>query len=234
MHIKRKNLLALSFASLGILGAFTSVSAASIQSMMRNGDGDKIHTAIKTAIAKNDYQAFLLATKDKPAGSPNITEVQFNTLVQADKLRAAGDQVGAKALIKAAGIIPEGRHSKGDGSKEMETFMSTLTDAQKAVMTQAHTLMASGKKDEADLLLKNAGITLPSRADHDGKGRGHKGMSTFISSLTDAQKITWKQSRELVKAGKKDEADLLLKNAGITLPTRSVHTMFSTSTKATS
>ena len=180
---KRKNLLALSIASLGILGAFTSTSALSLQGLMK-GDHQKIHAAVQSAVQKNDYQAFLIATKDKPSTAPTITEVQFRTLVEADKLRAAGKNVEARALIEAAGItmpMMKGKSGKGGhkGNDEQRTaFLSTLTDAQKSVMNQAHTLMQAGKKTEAETLLKNAGITRP---DHATRG-DHKGRMGIIKT----------------------------------------------------
>lgn len=173
---KRRNLLALSIASLGILGAFTSVSASSIHMTMRKGNHSQTRSAIQQAIAKNDYQAFLLATKDKPSTAPTITEVQFKVLVEADKLRTAGKHTEALDLIKSSGItLPMGgklgKVERGGGTPKV-AFLATLTDAQKSVMAQAHTLRQAGKNAEADVLIKNAGITLPAhsaRGNHMGK-----------------------------------------------------------------
>lgn len=178
MNKHKKNLLALSIAGMGALTALYSVSAASINSNIapsnssttrsfrdrKINDGD--HLAIKNAITSGDYQAFLLATKNKPADMPTITQEQFNVIVAAEKLRVAGDTVGAKKLLTDAGIQGRGMmmgkgHKKG--GEEMKAFIDSLTDTQKEILKQAHDLKKAGKKDEADKLLKNSGIVFPSK-----------------------------------------------------------------------
>lgn len=47
---------------------------------------------------------------------------------------------------------------------------ANLTDAQKSVLIQAKTLFDSGKRDEAKTLLDNAGIKMPARGEHGGRG----------------------------------------------------------------
>lgn len=221
MNINYKQFLAFSLVGVSALGAIATANAASLSTTTdlatTKTTHEQVRSAIKQALSSGDYQAFLTATKDKPTDVPTITEAQFNILVQAEKLRTAGDEAGAKKLLDDAGIktLPfgEGRdHHRGHG----EMNMPNLTDAQKETLKQAKTLFEAGKKDEAETLLKNAGIKMPMH--REGGEHGRMGKPPF-ANLTDAQKTTLQQARTLFEAGKKDEADALLKNAGITLPT---------------
>ncbi|MFA6608625.1 MAG: hypothetical protein WCT07_01830 [Candidatus Paceibacterota bacterium] len=170
---KRKYFLALSLASLGSVGAFASVSAASLPANTRMANRDQVHTAIQQAFTTGDYQAFLAASKDSKMGASIITEAQFNTMIQAQKLRASGDFTGAKKLLDEAGIKPpmqnkqnsknekfdnRGVH-KGEMGRNQE--MRQLTEAQKETMKQAQELFRAGKQTEAKTLLNNAGINRP-------------------------------------------------------------------------
>lgn len=217
MKSKRKHFLALSLASIGAIGAFASVSAASIQSGLTNKDRDEVRTAIKQAVTAGDYQAYLATTKEYKIGVPVLTENQFSVMVQAHKLRMAGDTAGAKKLLDDAKI--SGKEGKGVTHAQIgkRKEMTALTDTQKTVMRQALLLRKAGKTAEADTMLKNAGITLPM---HKG-GKGGEGMGTFMASLTDSQKAVMEQAHTLMENGKKDEAVVLIKNAGIVLPVRS-------------
>ncbi|MBP6948735.1 MAG: hypothetical protein KBC41_01370 [Candidatus Pacebacteria bacterium] len=220
MKSKRKHFLALSLASIGAIGAFASVSAASIQSGLTNKDRDEVRTAIKQAVTAGDYQAYLATTKEYKIGVPVLTESQFSVMVQAHKLRALGDNAGAKKLLDDAKITPpQSKEGNGGmGSKlGKRKDMTAFTDTQKTVMRQALLLRKEGKTTEADTLLKNAGINTPF---HKG-GKGGEGMKTFMSGLTDTQKAIMDQAHTLMENGKKDEASVLIKNAGITLPLRS-------------
>lgn len=159
MKSKRKHFLALSLAGIGAIGAFASVSAASLQAGTPTRARDEVRTAIKQAFTVGDYQAYLATTKDYKVGVPILTEAQFNTVIQANKLRMSGDIAGAKKLLDDAGIKPQSHNNKnkrgGAGLKQ------NLTDAQKTTMKQAREFMKAGKQDEAKALLTSAGITLP-------------------------------------------------------------------------
>lgn len=172
MKSKRKHFLALSLAGIGAIGAFASVSAASIQAGIPNKDRDIVRTAIQQAVTSGDYQAYLTTTKEYKIGVPVLTEAQFATMVQAHKLRMAGDMQGAKKLLDDAKILPMHR---GEGKGMMQTNaakrkdLTALTDTQKATMRQALELRMAGKETEAKALLTQAGIQMP------GKGMGmHK------------------------------------------------------------
>ena len=102
---KRKHFIVMSLASLGVISAFASVSAASLQAGTTTRMRDKAQTAIKEAFTTGDYQTYLAAVKDSKA--PVLTEVQFNAMVQAQKLRASGDITGAKKVLSDAGVKPE-------------------------------------------------------------------------------------------------------------------------------
>ena len=172
MKSKRKHFLALSLAGMGAIGAFASVSAASIQAGIPNKDRDIVRTAIQQAVTNGDYQAYLATTKEYKIGVPVLTEAQFATMVQAHKLRMSGDMSGAKKLLDDAKITPP---HKGEGKGAMQRDvvkrkdLTALSDAQKATMRQALELRMAGKESEAQTLLSQAGIHMP------GKGMGmHK------------------------------------------------------------
>lgn len=219
----------ISFA--GFVSAQTSTQTSSTQSSQKGGrsrsagSGGISFTAIKTAITNNDYSAFLSAVAqakaalpvDAPA-LPTITQAQFNTIVQAEKLRVSGDHTGAMKLLTDAGITFPGF---GGMHKGMGHMMANLTPSQQTAMSQAHDLRQSGKQSEADALLKAAGITMPAKGMHKGNDAKH---AAFLSTLTDAQKATLTQSMTLRKSGDTRGADALLKSANITLPAPPDHT----------
>jgi hypothetical protein len=237
MKTQRKSILTLSLAGLGALGAIASVSAdtlpvatatnqTTISTKGRRHHNEADMTAVKLAVSNGDYQAFLTATQNlmssRPAGAPampTITQTQFNAIVAAEKLRTSGNSAGAKTLLDNAGIqIPGGAHGVQNGGKEF----ANLTDAQKTAMSQAKSLFEAGKLTEAKSVLSAVGIAMPVRAhkgDHNDAQR-----KAFESSLTDAQKAALKQAHDLMKSGKKDEADALIKSAGITLPSHQIKT----------
>lgn len=181
---KRKHFIALSLASIGAIGAFASVNAASLPAGTTTATRDKVRTDIKQAVTNGDYQAFLAATKNNKAGTVTITEAQFSAMVSANKLRASGDIAGAKKLLDEAGIKPP-THSKksvrGDHGLGKET--ATLTDAQKAIVKQAQTLFKAGKQGEAQALLDKAGI----KTSLHKKGNSSK-IKKFIGSFNKAPK----------------------------------------------
>lgn len=72
------------------------------------GDPEK-HTAIREAIANNDYAAFVAATDGMKFGQ-EIDESEFAILVQAHELRAQGDFEGARALLQENELPPSHPH----------------------------------------------------------------------------------------------------------------------------
>ncbi len=167
---KRKQFLALYLASIGAFGALASVSAATLPAGTPKKVRDEALTAIKQAITNGDYQAFIAATKNSRAGTSTITEAQFNAMVQANKLRVAGDIAGAKKILSDAGIKPPmlGNYKKigKSGVRVTKNEKATLTDAQKAILKQAQDLFKAGKTVEAQTLLTNAGIKMPYSKSH--------------------------------------------------------------------
>lgn len=171
MNTKHRRFIALYLAGIGAIGAFASVSAASISAGTTTQTRDQIHTAIKQAFATGDYQTFLAVTKKDDKDEPIITEAQFNAMIEAQKLRAAGDMAGAKKILDDAGIKPPVHGKTGKGGhhelrKEMKGHMPALTDAQKETMKQARELMKAGKKNENNVLLEGESITHPSHRGH--------------------------------------------------------------------
>lgn len=160
--------------------------------------------AFQSALDSGDYAAF---TATRPAGAPEISEEIFQKLVEANKLRKAGDKTGADKIMTELGLKkPEHDRMKG--------FFQNLTDEQKEVLKQAKALNDAGKEDEAKALLSNAGIKVP---EHKGPFTGEADQR--FANLTDAQKTAMKEARTLIKEGKMEEAKQILDAAGIQRPT---------------
>lgn len=66
--------------------------------------------AVDQALTNNDYQAFLEAIDGSPRAD-TMTEEIFNTMVEAHQLREAGDEAGARELMKE--IAPEAGFGPG-------------------------------------------------------------------------------------------------------------------------
>lgn len=159
MKSKRKQFLAFSLASIGAIGAFASVNAASIQAGTTTKTRDEAREAIKQAVNNGDYQAYLATTKDYKVGVPVLTEGQFRTMIQAGKLRAGGDKVGAKKLLDEAGIkAPKQNKKRLEGKNGDKREKAPLTEAQKTAIEKAKVLRKEGKKEEAKEVLNTAGI----------------------------------------------------------------------------
>ncbi len=184
MKNKRAQFLALTLASIGAVGAFSSVSAASVASGTPETVRDQVHTAMKQAFTADDYQAYLAVTKDHPSKMPVLTEEQFHAMVQAQKLRASGDTAGAQKVLDAAGIKPPTHGKKGKhGDRDREDMMSNLTDAQKATLAQAKTLFEAGKITEGQALLDSAGIKMPMERFHEKHENEKHGNSKIKSTI---------------------------------------------------
>jgi hypothetical protein len=128
MKLKRRYILALSLASIGAISAFASVSAASISAGTPSATRDQVKSAMKQAFTSGDYQAYLATTKDYNINVPVLTEVQFNAMVEANKLRAKGDVVGAKALLDKAGIKPRVHQVRKGMTKGTKTISSVSSN----------------------------------------------------------------------------------------------------------
>lgn len=165
MKSKRKHFLALSLAGIGAIGAFASVSASSLHAGTPGRARDEVRSAIKQAFTVGDYQEYLVTTKDYNIDIPVLTEVQFDAVVQAHKLRTAGDTLGAKKLLDEAGIKPPtNTSSRKHGDHRIGKSWIALTDTQKATLKQVRNLMKAGKQNEAKVLLDSAGITIPGKS----------------------------------------------------------------------
>ncbi len=81
------------------------------------------HEAIRSAVQSGDYAAFQELTKDAPFAS-EMAEAVFKTLVEASKLREAGDVQGAKTLIDESGI------KRPHPVKRLRSQMRTMRSAQ--------------------------------------------------------------------------------------------------------
>lgn len=176
-------LLALSVLGVASIGVVAHAQASTLSTPTFKKMGSMIghkeiaFTAIEDALKANDFAAFKTAITGMPlpAGTPEITEALFAKLVEAEKLKAAGDFAGAKKVLSDAGIqMPFGHHGGGQWTKN-------LTDAQKTTLTQAHDLMKAGKIDEAKKLLSDAGIQFPVREKGFG---GHHRMMMNAPTIT--------------------------------------------------
>lgn len=198
---KRKALMTLVFVGTASLPFF--VSAAQVT----NNKTRPNKTAFESALDSGDYTTFkdIVSTGNRFEGV-EITEEIFLKLVEAHRLRKAGDKVGAEKIMTELGLKkPNHDHMKG--------FFQNLTDAQKEILKQARALADAGKTEEARVLLTNAGIKIPEH-----KGPFVEGAHPRFANLTDAQRAIMKEARSLIKDGNVDEAKALLKNAGIQAP----------------
>lgn len=160
--------------------------------------------AIENALDSGDYTTFksLSATGYRFEGI-EITEEIFLKLVEAHKLRKAGDKVGAEKIMTELGL-------KKPDYDRMGRFFQNLTSTQKETLAKAKVLADEGKTEEAKTLLIHAGIKIP-----EYKGVFMGGVHQRFAHLTDAQKTVMREARTLIKDGKFEEAKTLLNNAGI-------------------
>lgn len=163
--------------------------------------------AIENALDSGDYTTFKnLTSGNTQLGNIEITQEIFLKLVEAHRLRKAGDKVGAEKIMTELGL------KKPDHAR-MERFFQNLTPTQKEILAQAKALADAGKTEEAKVLLTNAGIKIPAY-----KGVFMRGTHPRFAHLTEAQKTAMKEARTLIKDGKFEEAKTLLNNAGIKPP----------------
>ncbi len=190
---KRKALMTLVFVGAASLPFL--VSASSMTKIRPN------KAVIESALDSNDYESFKKLTNFHVTSE--ITEEIFQKLVEAQKLRKAGDKAGADKIMTELGM-------KKPEHKRMTGFFENLTDAQKEILKQAKALTEVGKAEEAKTLLINAGIKIP---EHRGPFLGEP--DGRFANLTDAQKAAMKEARALIKAGKMDEAKQKLQMIGM-------------------
>ncbi len=120
---------------------------------------------IDQALTNADYTAFkkAIASKPKPTDAPEITEAVFAKMVEAHKLKLAGDTIGAKKIMDELGFKKPAGMKNHFGKMHHKMDMSNFTDAQKNAFKEAHTLRKAGKSEEAKAVLDKAGITIPVR-----------------------------------------------------------------------
>ena len=120
---KRNALMTLVFVGTASLPFFVSAAQDPATKTRPN------RAAIETALESGDYATFknLIATQVKPADAPEITEEIFLKLVEAQKLRKAGDKAGAEKIMTELGM-------KKPVHERMAGFFENLTDAQKEIL----------------------------------------------------------------------------------------------------
>ncbi|MBX9907049.1 hypothetical protein K2X96_04110 [Patescibacteria group bacterium] len=84
------------------------------------------HQALKEAVENNDFAAFKEATLDAPFRDM-VTEENFTKLVEANKLREAGDKEGAFEILKELGF-GKGMHRSPMGSHMMGGQKGEVSD----------------------------------------------------------------------------------------------------------
>lgn len=200
-------ILAIGISSL-VGGTYASAHMTTNTQVKRN---DTTRIAIDQALTNADYTAFKTAIsgKEKPADAPVITEAIFAKMVEAHKLRLAGDTAGTEKIMSELGF----KKPQGHGGPQIDE--SKLTDIQKAALKEARALMDSGKYDEARAVLEKANIPKP-----EGRGFGKR----MLPNLTAAQQKAFTEAKTLFDAGKPDEAKKILDNAGIKPPQKNTQT----------
>ena len=83
---------------------------------------DEMRSAIDTAVANNDYEAFLTAIADSPLADIITSEEDFKLFSEAHELKEAGDREGAHAIMEELGfekpMFGHHRGHKGMGKPE--------------------------------------------------------------------------------------------------------------------
>ena len=164
-----------------------------------------------------------------------LTDEQKATLEEAKKLKEAGDEEGAKALLDKAGIkLPE-RPFKIKMSEEVKNaleagdyeawkkamteqdpnspMLSDITDEAKfQAMVKVHAAMEAGDVESAKTIAEEAGLKMP-MGHHEGRG-----MKFFGKELTDEQKAGLEKAKEMRDAGDIEGAKALLESLNIPRP----------------
>lgn len=111
--------------------------------------------AVRDAIEAGDYAAFQEATADAPV-EMDISEEQFEGMVQAHELRESGDFEAARELIEELDLPRPGKRAH-------DHFVQNLSDDEKQIIRDAHELAKDGDVDGAKELLEDSGIELPEK-----------------------------------------------------------------------
>ncbi len=103
--------------------------------------------AVRDAIEKNDYNAFISAIGDHPE-KDKITEAVFAKIVEAHNLRISGKVAEAQKIMNEIGLGPIGR---GMGRPMLEN----LSDEERVTLEKARELFESGDRIGAKNLMKS-------------------------------------------------------------------------------
>lgn len=157
--MKKRNKVLLAFGTLGVLSMMLTSTAHASSGGMMSAMHKVSHEAVHNALISNDYTAFKNAISSLPQAKnmPTVTPEIFAKLVEAEKLKDAGDIAGAKKIMQTLGFPGH----KGKMMMNHFNKMQKLTDAQKETLKQANELFKAGKDAEAKQLLENAGIEKP-------------------------------------------------------------------------
>lgn len=159
--MKKRHAFTVALGVLGIAGLVFGASYAFADTKQSFGPRHEERQAMRDALEAGDYDAFVKATADlpKPDDAPAITEAIFEKMVEAHKLRQAGDLDGARAIMEELGF-PFKRSMTPPGAMRGPKF-ENLTDEQKDAMQKAHELFRSGDEELAKATLEDAGLELP-------------------------------------------------------------------------
>lgn len=116
--------------------------------------------ALDAALDSGDYTAFVALSADAPFADDLTPEI-FAQLVEAHARMEANDVDGAREILEALDLhipIPGGPHEFHDdlGPGPME-----LTDEEKNLLDQAHTLRESGDEEGARAILESLDLPQP-------------------------------------------------------------------------
>lgn len=130
------------------------------------GPNQEQREALDAALTNNDYDAFVTLTADAPFADELTPEI-FAKLVEAHTLMEAGDMDGAKELLSSLdlplpipGVGPMGR-PEGGRHDAHQAWMEELTDEQKNLLEQAHTLRENGDEEGARAILDSLDLPQP-------------------------------------------------------------------------
>lgn len=164
-----------------IIGALLAISILTVSAMAVSASS---HEEVKQAVADGDYDTFIELTQDRP-NAQEITQDDFAKIQEAHTLAESGDREGARAIFDELGLKPH----KGQKSEKRQEFRQAIedgdydtwaarvtdrggepTEANFAVIQQAHELHQAGDHEAAKELLEANGIERPQ-----GKRGEHRG-----------------------------------------------------------
>ncbi len=128
------------------------------------------HSAVKTAVENNDFEAFKAAVAGSPLADIIDTSEEFAQFVKAHNLMKDGNKDDAKSIFEELGIKgPAGHGGPMNGEGKEPPFLESLTDEQKAEVKAA---FEARDHDKVQSLLKSYGIELPEKSEGEGFGFG--------------------------------------------------------------